>query len=89
MNNQTNYTMLCDFYELSMANGYFQTPLKDCITYFDVFFRTIPDEGGFAITAGLEQVVNYIQNLTFRIPPFQRRLRGRIFGLPEELQVHR
>ena len=42
MNNQTNYTMLCDFYELSMANGYFQTPLKDCITYFDVFFRTIP-----------------------------------------------
>ena len=43
MNNQTNYTMLCDFYELSMANGYFQTPLKDCITYFDVFFRTIPD----------------------------------------------
>ena len=65
MNNQTNYTMLCDFYELSMANGYFQTPLKDCITYFDVFFRTIPDEGGFAITAGLEQVVNYIQNLTF------------------------
>ena len=65
MNNQTNYTMLCDFYELSMANGYFQTPLKDRITYFDVFFRTIPDEGGFAITAGLEQVVNYIQNLTF------------------------
>ena len=50
MNNQTNYTMLCDFYELSMANGYFQTPLKDCITYFDVFFRTIPDEGGFAIS---------------------------------------
>ena len=65
MNNRTNYTMLCDFYELSMANGYFQTPLKDCITYFDVFFRTIPDEGGFAITAGLEQVVDYIKNLTF------------------------
>ena len=65
MNNRTNYTMLCDFYELSMANGYFQTPLRDCITYFDVFFRTIPDEGGFAITAGLEQVVDYIKNLTF------------------------
>lgn len=65
MNNQTNYTMLCDFYELSMANGYFQTPLKDCITYFDVFFRHIPDEGGFAIAAGLEQIVQYIQDLHF------------------------
>lgn len=65
MNNQTNYTMLCDFYELSMANGYFQTPLKDCITYFDVFFRHIPDEGGFAIAAGLEQIVQYIQELHF------------------------
>lgn len=65
MNNQTNFTMLCDFYELSMANGYFQTPLKDRITYFDVFFRSIPDNGGFAIAAGLEQVVDYIQNLHF------------------------
>lgn len=48
-----------------MANGYFQTPLKDRITYFDVFFRSIPDNGGFAIAAGLEQVVDYIQNLHF------------------------
>lgn len=65
MNNQTNFTMLCDFYELSMANGYFQTPLRDRITYFDVFFRSIPDNGGFAISAGLEQVIDYIQNLHF------------------------
>ena len=65
MNNQTNYTMLCDFYELSMANGYFQTPLRDRITYFDVFFRRVPDGGGFAIAAGLEQVIDYIQNLHF------------------------
>lgn len=65
MNNQTNFTMLCDFYELSMANGYFQTPLRDRITYFDVFFRSIPDNGGFAIAAGLEQVIDYIQNLHF------------------------
>lgn len=65
MNNQTNFTMLCDFYELSMANGYFQTSLRDRITYFDVFFRNIPDSGGFAIAAGLEQVVDYIQNLHF------------------------
>ena len=65
MLNQVNYTMLCDFYELSMANGYFQTPLKDRITYFDVFFRRVPDGGGFAIAAGLEQVVTYIQSLHF------------------------
>ena len=65
MINQPNYTMLCDFYELSMANGYFQTPLKDRVTYFDVFFRRVPDGGGFAIAAGLEQVVNYIRNLHF------------------------
>ena len=60
-----NHTMLCDFYELSMANGYFQTPLKDRITYFDVFFRRVPDGGGFAIAAGLEQVIEYIQDLAF------------------------
>ena len=65
MMNQTNYTMLCDFYELSMANGYFQTPLRNRITYFDVFFRDIPDNGGFAIVAGLEQVVDYIKYLRF------------------------
>ena len=65
MEHRTNYTMLCDFYELSMANGYFQTPLKDQITYFDVFFRRVPDGGGFAIAAGLEQVIEYIQNLRF------------------------
>lgn len=66
MNCQTNYTMLCDFYELTMANGYFQTPeVRDRITYFDMFFRDVPDNGGFAIAAGLEQLVEYIQNLHF------------------------
>ena len=65
MDVHTNYTMLCDFYELSMANGYFQTPLRDRITYFDVFFRRVPDGGGFAIAAGLEQVIDYIQDLHF------------------------
>lgn len=60
-----NLTMLCDFYELTMGNGYFQSGYKDRITYFDVFFRTVPDNGGFAIAAGLEQAVNYIQNLHF------------------------
>ena len=65
MDQRVNYTMLCDFYELSMANGYFQTPLRDRITYFDIFFRRVPDGGGFAIAAGLEQVIQYIQNLHF------------------------
>ena len=60
-----NLTMLCDFYELTMANGYFENDMKDRITYFDVFFRSIPDGGGFAIAAGLEQAVKYIQELHF------------------------
>ena len=60
-----NYTMLCDFYELTMGNGYFESGLKDKITYFDLFYRNVPDEGGFAIAAGLEQVVRYIQDLHF------------------------
>lgn len=60
-----NYTLLCDFYELTMANGYFITGLGDTITYFDLFFRRVPDEGGFAIAAGLEQVIDYIENLKF------------------------
>ena len=57
--------MLCDFYELTMGNGYFQTGYKDRICYFDVFFRRVPDGGGFAIAAGLEQLIDYIQNLHF------------------------
>lgn len=60
-----NYTMLCDFYELTMSNGYFLTGLHNQITYFDVFYRKNPDNAGFAITAGLEQVIEYIRNLNF------------------------
>ena len=61
-----NYTLLCDFYELTMGNGYFQTEgYADQICYFDVFFRSVPDGGGFAIAAGLEQVIDYIENLRF------------------------
>ena len=63
--NQENYTLLCDYYELTMANGYFELGRKDEIAYFDVFFRTIPDGGGFAIFAGLEQLISYIRNLRF------------------------
>lgn len=60
-----NKTLLCDFYELTMANGYFELGKADEIAYFDLFFRRVPDGGGFAIAAGLEQVIDYIKNLKF------------------------
>ena len=60
-----NYTMLTDFYELTMANGYLENGLKDTIAYFDLFFRKVPDDGGFAIMAGVESIIDYIENLKF------------------------
>ena len=57
--------MLCDFYELTMGNGYLDAGIGDKICCFDVFFRDVPDGGGYAIAAGLEQIVDYIQNLHF------------------------
>ena len=75
-NNELNLTMLCDFYELTMGNGYFQEGYKDRICYFDVFFRQCPDGGGYAIAAGLEQIVQYIQDLHFD-PEDIEYLRGR------------
>jgi nicotinate phosphoribosyltransferase len=57
--------MLMDFYELTMSNGYFQSGFAEKTAYFDMFFRKIPDDGGFAIMAGLEQVIDYINNLVF------------------------
>lgn len=63
--NNMNLTMLTDFYEITMANGYFQNGWKDKIAYFDMFFRKVPDNGGFAIMAGVEQVIHYLENLKF------------------------
>ncbi len=60
-----NLTMLTDFYELTMANGYFQNGLTDKIAYFDMFFRKVPDNGGFAIMTGVEQLIDYLKNLSF------------------------
>ena len=60
-----NYTMLCDFYELTMGNGYFNCGKRNTITYFDVFFRDIPDGGGYAVCAGLDQLIDYINDLHF------------------------
>ncbi len=60
-----NLTMLMDLYELTMSNGIFESELKDTTTYFDMFFRRVPDDGGFAIMAGVEQLVDYFNNLHF------------------------
>ena len=60
-----NLTMLVDFYELTMAHGYFENGMEDQIAYFDMFFRRVPDEGGFAIMAGLEQLIEYLKHLEF------------------------
>ncbi|MBQ9947221.1 MAG: nicotinate phosphoribosyltransferase [Oscillospiraceae bacterium] len=65
MINEQNCSMLCDFYQLTMGNGYFKTKHADRTAYFDMFFRRVPDGGGFAVCAGLEQVVRYIQSLHF------------------------
>lgn len=65
VSDKLNLTMLCDFYELTMGAGYFANGYTDRITYFDLFFRRCPDGGGFAIAAGLEQIVQYIQKLHF------------------------
>ena len=76
VNDKLNLTMLCDVYELTMGNGYFENGYKDRICYFDVFFRQCPDGGGFAIAAGLEQIIQYIQELHFE-PEDIEYLRGR------------
>ncbi len=60
-----NLTMLTDYYEITMANGYFQSDLKDDTAVFDLFFRRVPDGGGYAIMAGLEQAIHYLDNLNF------------------------
>lgn len=62
---ERNLTMLVDFYEITMGNGYFEKGLKDKIAYFDMFFRRIPDGGGYCIMAGVEQLITYLKNLKF------------------------
>ena len=57
--------MLTDFYEITMANGFFSNGRADQIAYFDMFFRKIPDDGGFAIMAGVQQLVEYLERLSF------------------------
>ena len=86
-----NLTMLTDFYELTMSNGYFQHGMKDTIAYFDMFFRKVPDGGGFAIMAGVEQLIEYLKNLRFTAEDLDylhsKRYSVRIFGVPGKLSV--
>ncbi len=60
-----NLTLLTDFYELTMANGYMNSGMADKTAYFDVFFRNIPDNGGYAIMGGLDHIIDYLENLKF------------------------
>ncbi len=62
---ERNLTLLTDFYELTMAGGYFESNLKDRIAYFDMFYRKNPDNSGYAIMAGVEQMIEYLTNLEF------------------------
>lgn len=65
MKQRPNLTMLTDFYEFTMANGFLQEGFRDKVAYFDMFFRKNPDNGGFAIMAGVEQLIDYLNNLKF------------------------
>lgn len=65
MNEKLNLTMLTDFYEITMANGYFKAGMAEDIAYFDMFFRKIPENGGFAILAGINEMIDYLDNLEF------------------------
>ena len=75
-----NLTMLADFYEFTMANGYLENGMGDQIAYFDMFFRAIPDKGGFAIMAGVEQLIGYLENLKFNNEDIEYFRNKKIFG---------
>ena len=64
-NVKKNYTLLVDFYELTMANGFFKEGMRDKTVIFDMFFREVPDNGEYTIVAGLEQLIEYMENLHF------------------------
>lgn len=78
--NGRNLTMLTDFYELTMGNGYFEEGVKDTIAYFDMYFRRVPDEGGFCIMAGVDQLIEYLENLTFTKDDIDYLRRKEIFS---------
>lgn len=63
--NQDQHTLLADFYELTMSQVYFSQGYADVVGTFDLYFRRVPEQGGFAIVAGLEQVIDYLTHLSF------------------------
>ena len=65
MNNKRNLSLLSDFYEFTMANGYFNNGMKDTVAIFDAFYRNNPDGGGYSIFAGLDDIIDYVKNLSF------------------------
>ena len=75
-----NLTMLTDFYELTMANGFFCTDNGERTVYFDMFFRSVPDKGGVAIVAGIQQLIEYIKNLKFTKEDIEYLRSKRIFN---------
>ncbi len=77
---EQNFTMLADFYEFTMANGYFENGMGEKICYFDLYFRSIPDGGGFAIMAGTQQAIEYLQNLHFSPEDIEYFRKKNIFG---------
>ncbi|MEW8974387.1 MAG: nicotinate phosphoribosyltransferase [Tissierellaceae bacterium] len=77
---EKNLSMLADFYEFTMANGYLENDMDDKIAYFDMFFRTIPDDGGYAIMAGVEQLIEYLNNLKFTEEDIEYFKSKNIFG---------
>lgn len=79
---KTNLTMLTDFYEITMANGYFSNGFRDSTVYFDMFFRELPDGGGYAIMAGVQQLVEYFENLKFTEADIDYLRSCRIFSEP-------
>ncbi|MEN8078341.1 nicotinate phosphoribosyltransferase [Clostridioides difficile] len=80
LEDERNLSMLVDFYEFTMSNGYFENDLKDKIVYFDMFFRKNPDKSGFAIVAGLEQLIEYIKGLKFTETDIQYLRNRKLFS---------
>lgn len=62
---ERNLSMLVDFYELTMGNGFLENGCGEQIAYFDMFYRKAPDDAAYAIAAGLEQVITYLKHLKF------------------------
>ncbi len=75
-----NLTMLTDYYEICMSNGYLQSGLKDKIACFDMFFRHVPDDGGYAIMAGVEQLIDYLKNIEFTAEDIEYLREKKIFS---------